>query len=635
MSLAELRPGARHERERGEAARGRCRHTVVTGRRALVGVMLAPLVITDGAWAAPPFVPCVSDPEWECAQVAVPKYPRSSARDRVFLHVERLAAGTADRPPVLALAGGPGQGASPFRDTFATLVDPGATGRDLVLVDLRGTGGSGALRCQALQRARLSHAGPAAAACARKLGRDRALYTTATAARDLEAVRAALGIERWALFGISYGAKVAVAYAVRHSRRVERIALDSPLAPTGPDPLLRDTASATVRALRVTCVRRCRHVTRDAGADLIELRQRLRRAAARGAFVGASGQRRKGILTAAALVRVLIGGDVDPALREPLPGAIRAVLEGDATPLLRLAAAADAERPARNVREFSAALNAATLCGEVSFPWGRLPRGRHRLRRAAREIARELGPAGGAFGIDAVLGSDLIELCRRWPVPVGSARVPSRSPSAPTLVLAGDEDVRTPLRSARRIALRLPNARLVVVPGAGHNAIATDPGDCAAPALARFLDGLRPARRCRRAPARGLLPPAPPRALAAVPRFPGLPTRVGRTVNAVSLALDDLVLWTAARDRRGLPRLRSWGGLRAGRFERRRRRLLVRGYSYVPGVALTGSLDEDFAGAIRVTGRAAARGRLRLYRDGLLRGRLGGRAVVARFVAEQ
>ena len=47
--------------------------------------------------------------------------------------------------------------------------------------------------------------------------------------------------------------------------------------------------------------------------------------------------------------------------------------------------------------------------------------------------------------------------------------------TAPTLVVVGDEDVLTPLRFARRMVDRIPDARLEVVPGAGHAFSFEDP----------------------------------------------------------------------------------------------------------------------------------------------------------------
>ena len=79
----------------------------------------------------------------------------------------------------------------------------------------------------------------AAAVCAERLGPARARYTTQETVADLEAVRAALGYERIALYGTSYGTKLAVAYARAHPDRVERLLLDSVVAPDGADADMR------------------------------------------------------------------------------------------------------------------------------------------------------------------------------------------------------------------------------------------------------------------------------------------------------------------------------------------------------------------------------------------------------------
>jgi pimeloyl-ACP methyl ester carboxylesterase len=58
---------------------------------------------------------------------------------------------------------------------------------DIVLVDQRGTGGSGATRCPALDGP------PQVAACAARLGARRAFLNTTETALDLEDLRVALG----------------------------------------------------------------------------------------------------------------------------------------------------------------------------------------------------------------------------------------------------------------------------------------------------------------------------------------------------------------------------------------------------------------------------------------------------------
>jgi pimeloyl-ACP methyl ester carboxylesterase len=120
----------------------------------------------------------------------------------------------------------------------------------LVAVDGRGTGGSGPLRCPMLLPAHLEATAPAAE-CAKALGPRRDFYGTADHAEDLEAVRAALGYDSVALYGVSYGTELALAYALAHPGRVDRLLLDSvslPRATTLPHGLLR-TLARDARAL--------------------------------------------------------------------------------------------------------------------------------------------------------------------------------------------------------------------------------------------------------------------------------------------------------------------------------------------------------------------------------------------------
>src|SRR5436190_437555 len=75
----------------------------------------------------------------------------------------------------------------------------------------------------------LALAAPAAATCAARLGPAAHLYTTAAFADDLDAVRAALGLRKVSLYGVSYGTYAALAYARRHPGGVEQLILDSVL----------------------------------------------------------------------------------------------------------------------------------------------------------------------------------------------------------------------------------------------------------------------------------------------------------------------------------------------------------------------------------------------------------------------
>ena len=103
----------------------------------------------------------------------------------------------ANRPSIGTFAaneGGPGYASTASRGYYLGLFRPMAERRDIVIVDQRGTGTSGAIRCPELQQATLPWV-KAVTACGQQLGKRSDTYTTAYAADDTAAVLDALGID--------------------------------------------------------------------------------------------------------------------------------------------------------------------------------------------------------------------------------------------------------------------------------------------------------------------------------------------------------------------------------------------------------------------------------------------------------
>ena len=89
-----------------------------------------------------------------------------------------------------------------------------------------------------------------------------------------------------------------------------------------------------------------------------------------------------------------------------------------------------------------------------------------------------------------MVGNGFAQTCLRWPPTPAPA--PPRSgdlPPVPTLLLAGDHDLSTPLPWAREQAAHTPQGKLVVVPGAGHSVQSRSPGAAGRRAVERFLLG--------------------------------------------------------------------------------------------------------------------------------------------------
>ena len=576
---------------------------------------------------------------FQCARLSVPLDRSGATPGRVSLFVKRIKAQRRpSRGALFVLAGGPGQSATQaFEGDGLGVLSPAFRRRDLIVFDQRGTGRSGLLRCRALERSNLFDAGRASGACARRLGGRRFHYTSRDSVEDIEALRAQLGIDKIALYGTSYGVKVALGYALTYPAHVERLVLDSVLDVDGPDPFYAPTLEALPRVLHALCRAGCSSFTADPLEDLRRIVRRMGTRGVRGQVVDEHGRRRPARVSRSELFLMLIAGDFDPALRAALPGAVRAALDGDGAPLVRLGRrsfSVEGEPPPP--RLLSTALFAATTCEEMRFPWARTtppdPAERHRQVAAAAALVGE--QAFLPFDRATLLDNDLLQLCDRWPAsPVAPAFGPGPLPDVPVLLLEGQDDLRTPVESARRVAARFPRSELVVAPATGHSVLGADPSGCAERAFARFFRNQSVASSCGRA--RRDFPPAPPppRALRRVAPVPGLGGTRGRALAAVAMTLRDVgedALTRFVFDERD-PDIARGGGLRGGRYRiDGRNRLHLTGVEFVPRVRVSGLVrrfgGRGQSGRLRLAGRVD--GALAL--DGRrVRGRLGGRRVRA------
>ena len=136
----------------------------------------------------------------------------------------------------------------------------------------------------------------------------------------------------------------------------------------------------------------------------------------------------------------------------------------------------------------------------------------------------------------------MLNLCERWPqAPAAPEFGPGPLPDVPVLLLEGEDDLRTPVENARRVAEPFPRSSLVVAPATGHSALGSDFSGCTDRAFARFFEERAVPARCPRDGA-GVLPvaaaPAAARGRAAARRAAsGLR---GRTLAAVKLTLRDV-----------------------------------------------------------------------------------------------
>ena len=564
---------------------------------------------------------------------------------RIPLRVERLRAGRQPyRGVFIFLSGGPGQeGIFDTDGEYEQYLQGIAPGWDIVSVDQRGTGRSGVLRCEGLEEDVLPppygddpfhDAAEAASQCANDIGAAAAHYATADTVADLEAVRSALGVRRFALGGVSYGTVVAQGYAAAFPQHVSRLVLDSVVDPEANDGFALDTLETVPRVLDRLCERpTCKRITRDLPADVRTLDARLATAALAGTSVDKTGKPYAasfgGPLQPTALLDLVVTGDLEPIKRVLLPGAVKAALAGDAAPLLRLV------RPSPNDRfepaELSIALFVATSCLDTRLPWAAAASPADRL--AALDAAAAAVPDArlGPFSRGVLARNDLMGTCLGWPYgPEPQAFTPL--PQVPALILNGLDDTRTTVAEARRVAARIPGSEVVIVPNQGHSVVGS--ARCADTAMRRFMTGRPVKRPCLRNGQRIPVAPLPPQRLDAVPLAPGLSGIRSRALQAVRMTIDDLdfafALATEFTRRDGL----ILTGLRQGTavldvdgdFN-----LLVRlrDYTFVPGVQVTGMVrfkERETEANLRISGDPRATGRLVLD-ERHWSGTLGGRAL--------
>lgn len=595
--------------------------------------MLAALIPVSSAHAAATWSAC-PDPgfgAFACTTVSVPLDRGGGVAGTVSLFARRLTpqpGGAPSRVAVVALSGGPGQSAASSAADFAVALAPALRSRDLLVFDQRGTGQSGPLDCPSLSQG--GSATEVVGACAAALGPRRAFYRTADSVADLEALRAEAGYDKLVLFGVSYGTKVALDYASRHPDRVESIVLDSVVPQEGPDPLVRSSIVAVRRLLRELCgAGRCRRATRDPVADLRRLVARER---VRGVLVDSRGRRRRAAVAPSALFAVLQAGDLNPASRAQLPGAMRAAVRGDGAALLRVTVDAlggtdpDELGSRLQVRERGSniALYLATICEEVQFPWQREAGLRTRLGQADAALRALPSSEITPFDTETVAGAGLLPLCIGWPNATPAPEAPAALPDVPALLLSGSADVRTPTENIPAVAARLPQARPVTVPFVGHSVLGGDPSGCARAALAGFFNGAGVTPCPNRGP---LVRPGaqPPRALGALRPSGGVGGRAGRTLTAVLRTRDDSLLEALSL---GFASRARGGGLRGGTISLTQRGVVLRNVQVVEGVRVSGTFpDAGGRARLRVSGPAAARGTVSLTTSGGATGTLGGRRV--------
>jgi pimeloyl-ACP methyl ester carboxylesterase len=414
--------------------------------------------------------PCANASGFTCATLDVPLDRADPARGTLHLQVGMGDNVHAPHGVLLVLSGGPGQPGLPILDGFLSrALSAEKSEYRIVALDQRGTG-AGALDCKALQHQMGSSdltppTAGAVRACARKLGARRAFFGTDDVVADMEALRQALGVDKWSLDGISYGTYVGERYGLAHPSHVSKLVLDSVVPQVGLIDLGVAEFAAVRRVLGSVCGAHC-------VADLAAVVRR-----------GRLGPRLFDALTFDSIA--------DPTFRKfwDVPAALHAARHGNRTQLDQFLAAASSIQRNTPAAALDQGLHASALCADWRYPWGNsaapLAGRAAKLRAAVARIpARKLYP----FDVRTASGNGFVRQCLPW-TPTAPTPLPHGKLRVRTLLVSGNHDLSTPLAWARQELALAPHGKLVVVPGAGHSVQSRAVSNVGRAAVAQFLLG--------------------------------------------------------------------------------------------------------------------------------------------------
>ena len=409
-----------------------------------------------------------------CGTVEVWEDRAAKSGPKIALHVAVVkATGRRAAPdPIFFLAGGPGQAATETYPLVAASFARMNLSRDVVLVDQRGTGGSGKLACDDVDVDSTTddpkEIASRSAACRAAIDADLRQYTTANAADNLDEVREALGYQQVNLYGVSYGTRLGLSYLRRHGEKVRAAILDGVVPPgwalgstSGKD------AERAMDLLFARCAadEECHRAFPDPGGSVRAL------LAARGEPAVVSVPHP----VTAASTKVTV-------TRSTLASTLRALLyTSDTSALLPLLVhQANAENDLsklaaqsllfQGATQISAGLHMAVACSEDAP-----------FLDAARAERENAGSFSGGEAARVY-----VEACAGWPR--GAVPAEERAPvssQVPVLLLSGELDPVTPPSFAEEVGKTLPRSLAVTVPGEGHAVIGRS---CVARVATEFLE---------------------------------------------------------------------------------------------------------------------------------------------------
>jgi pimeloyl-ACP methyl ester carboxylesterase len=410
-----------------------------------------------------------------CATAFVPE-ARAHAGDvsipiRVVV-VEATNASSSSAPMVL-LSGGPGgsavDDAPVFLDRFAAL----RSQHDLVFVEQRGTGSSGAVECDPLPLKvrgddELFAAGVEwATSCLSSTDADVAQYGTAAFVDDLDEILDQLGYDTVHVYGGSYGALAAQVMAIRHPGRVASMTLDG-VSGLGV-PIIANIPRDSQRALDLMAARcaadtDCHAAYPDPIADLRTVLDQLSSTPVELSVTDpATGTALvlDDVLAAQAVHALVLYTDTSPSLPGVLRAAALGIYDYLEQVIERIAAATEVSRLAMYV---------TIRCSE---PWA---------SPTPDDPDAESYLSGAARMQDQFYAG----VCSQWPrADVAPDETAPPATDTPILLLIGEADAQNPPSAADVIAQVASNTTTLIAHGHGHGIVQYG---CVSDVVTNFVD---------------------------------------------------------------------------------------------------------------------------------------------------
>jgi len=432
-------------------------------------------------------------PGFTCGYLTVPEN-RSTARGptiRLFVATLHAASATPAADPIVWLTGGAG---SPVIADAKVAAGLGINAdRDVIFIEQRGNYSSEpSLTCPEistfsatsvtepyLDPATREQSKAATTACRSRFvsdGVDLAAYSTAENARDVADLRVAMGIDKWNLYGYSYGTLLALTVLRDHPAGVRSVVLDSVVPPNLE--LVEEfwpAAAAGYEAIFDGCAAQpsCAAAYPDVAEEFVATVNRLTTTPLTVPVADpVSGATVPVVIDGYKLANLLVQLGGAHTYFSEIPGIVHELATGDGSQVAALLLEISATAPIS-----SSGLSNGVYCREYVAQTSpmQVSKRAEKVLPQFPDAIREQTPQLPFF-----------ESCAIWNV--GTAPRSVHTPvvsDVPVLMMAGTFDTITGVKWIEAVAPGLENSQTVVVPGVGHETIKSGP--CPVSVMNEFL----------------------------------------------------------------------------------------------------------------------------------------------------